>query len=135
MAHLPRRRLNSLSDNSTPSSDISEGSETYEASSGHEWQLDSHNSHSLIVDNLDLRLDSLSLDTNSIAEITDHERAQIESFFSGLGTEVSWDVFIVKVASRCRLKSNYNEWLISRWPPNFDTFMNNFPAKSSNLNI
>jgi hypothetical protein len=90
MAHLPRRRLNSLSDNSTPSSDISEGSETYEASSsGHEWQLDSQNSHSLIVDNLDLRLDSLSLDTNSIAEITDHERAQIESFFSGLGTEVS----------------------------------------------
>lgn len=103
MAHLPRRRLNSLSDNSTPSSDISEGSETYDASSGHEWQLDSHNSHSLIVDNLDLRLDSLSLDTNSIAEITDHERAQIESFFSGLGTEVSWDVFVVKVASRCRL--------------------------------
>jgi hypothetical protein len=89
MAHLPRRRLNSLSDNSTPSSDISEGSETYEASSSHDWQLDSHNAHSLIVDNLDLRLDSLSLDTNSIAEITDHERAQIESFFSGLGTEVS----------------------------------------------
>jgi hypothetical protein len=89
MAHLPRRRLNSMSDNSTPSSDISEGSETYEASSGHEWQLDSQNAHSLIVDNLDLRLDSLSLDTNSIAEITDHERAQIESFFSGLGTEVS----------------------------------------------
>lgn len=88
MARLPRRRLNSLSDNSTPSSDISEGSETYEAS-GHEWQLDSQNSHSLIVDNLDLHLDNLSLDTNSIAEITDNERAQIESFFSGLGTEVS----------------------------------------------
>lgn len=86
--HLPRQRLNSLSDNSTPSSDISEGSETYEAS-GHEWQLDSNNAHSLIVDNLDLRLDSLSLDTNSIAEISDNERAQIESFFSGLGTEVS----------------------------------------------
>lgn len=87
--HLPRRRLNSLSDNSTPSSDISEGSETYDVStSSHEWQLDA-NAHSLIVDNLDLRLDSLSLDTNSIAEITDNERAQIESFFSGLGTEVS----------------------------------------------
>lgn len=89
MAHLPRRRLNSLSDNSTPSSDISEGSETYEASSGHDWQLDLQNAHSLIIDTLDLRLDSLSLDTNSVAEITDHERAQIESFFSGLGTEVS----------------------------------------------
>lgn len=88
MAHLSRRRLNSLSDNSTPSSDISEGSETYE-NSGHEWQLDSQIAHSLIIDNLDLRLDSLSLDTNSIAEITDNERAQIESFFSGLGTEVS----------------------------------------------
>jgi hypothetical protein len=89
MAHLPRRRLNSLSDNSTPSSDISEGSETYEASGHESWQLDSQGAHSLIVDNLDLRLDSLSLDTNSIAEITDNERAQIESFFSGLGTEVS----------------------------------------------
>lgn len=88
MAQLPRRRLNSLSDNSTPSSDISEGSETYSAS-GHEWQIDSQNTHSLIVDNLDLRLDSLSLDTNSVADITDNERAQIESFFSGLGTEVS----------------------------------------------
>lgn len=96
MAHLPRRRLNSLSDNSTPSSDISEGSETYEAS-GHEWQLDS-NAHSLIVDNLDLHLDSLSLDTNSaIPEITDNERAQIESFFSGLGTEVSF----FKIKSFC----------------------------------
>ena len=89
MAHLPRQRLNSLSDNSTPSSDISEGSESYDVS-GHEWQLDSQNSHSLIVDNLDLHLDSLSLDTNSaINEISDSERAQIESFFSGLGTEVS----------------------------------------------
>ncbi|KAL7045217.1 hypothetical protein ACKWTF_002172 [Chironomus riparius] len=88
MAH-PRQRLNSLSDNSTPSSDISEGSETYDASStSHEWQLDGQNAHSLIIDNLDLRLDSLSLDTNSIPEILDNERAQIESFFSGLGTEV-----------------------------------------------
>lgn len=96
MAHLPRQRLNSLSDNSTPSSDISEVSETYDvSSSSHEWQLDGQNAHSLIVDNLDLRLDSLSLDTNSIAEISDNERAQIESFFSGLGTEVSVLVDIV----------------------------------------
>jgi hypothetical protein len=97
MAHLPRRRLNSLSDNSTPSSDISEGSETYEAS-GHDWQLDSQNAHSLIVDNLDLHLDNLSLDTNSaIPEITDNERAQIESFFSGLGTEVSFKIYFKKI--------------------------------------
>lgn len=82
MAH---RRLNSLSDTSTPSSDFSEGSESHETS-GHEWPLNSQNS--LIFENLDLRLDSLSLDTNAIAEITDIEHAQIESFFSGLGTEV-----------------------------------------------
>lgn len=89
MAHLPRYRLNSLSDNSTPSSDVSEGSETYDASN-HEWRSDSQTAHSSIFDNLDLRLDSLSLDTNtSIAEVTEIERTQIESFFSGLGTEVS----------------------------------------------
>jgi hypothetical protein len=47
------------------------------------------------------------LDTNSIAEITDNERAQIESFFSGLGTEVSrraawgWQI----AASRARVAS------------------------------
>ena len=86
MAHMPRRRQNSISDHSTPSSDISEGSETCEASSTHEWQLDNHNTHSLMLDNLDLRLDSLSLENSSISEITDNERAQIESFFSGLGT-------------------------------------------------
>lgn len=90
MAHQSRRRQNSISDNSTPSSDVSEGSETCEASSTHDWQLDSQNSHSLILDNLDLRLDSLSLENNSVSEVTDSERAQIESFFSGLGTEVSF---------------------------------------------
>lgn len=89
MAHLPRHRLNSLSGNSTPSSDTSDGSETFDASN-HEWQSDSHNTHSLMFDNLDLRLDNLSLDTTtSIAEVTENERTQIESFFSGLGTEVS----------------------------------------------
>lgn len=99
MAHLPRRsRLNSLSDSSsTPSCDISEGSEF----SGQDWQIDSQNSHSLIVDNLDLQFDNLSLDTNSpIPEVTDNERAQIESFFSGLGTEVS-ALFKLKFVSDC----------------------------------
>ncbi|CAO1359116.1 unnamed protein product [Diamesa hyperborea] len=87
MAQLPRRRLNSLSDNSTPSSDISEGSEDCRSSTN-EWNYESQNAHSLIVDNLDLRLDSLSLENSSVSEINDNERAQIESFFSGLGTEV-----------------------------------------------
>ncbi|CAO1359137.1 unnamed protein product [Diamesa hyperborea] len=87
MAQLPRRRLNSLSDNSTPSSDISEGSEDCRSSTN-EWNYESQNAHSLIVDNLDLQLDSLSLENSSVSEISDNERAQIESFFSGLGTEV-----------------------------------------------
>ena len=91
MAQLPRRRLNSLSDNSTPSSDISEGSEDCRSSTN-EWNYESQNAHSLIVDNLDLRLDSLSLENSSVSEINDNERAQIESFFSGLGTEVSTDI-------------------------------------------
>jgi hypothetical protein len=87
-----RRRLNSMSDNSTPSSDISEGSETCEASHhDQDWQIESHNRNtkSLILDNLDLRLDSLSLETSGVSEVSDAERVQIESFFSGLETEVS----------------------------------------------
>lgn len=72
MAYSCRRSLNSLSDSSAPSSDLSEGS-----------------NYSLIIDNIDLHLDSLSLDTNSVAEITNNERNQIETFFSGLGTEVN----------------------------------------------
>lgn len=107
MAHMPHRRQNSVSDNSysngTPSSAVSEGSETFEATSTHEWQFDSHNSPSLLLDNLDLQLDSLSLE-NSISEITDHERAQIESFFSGLGTEVSEIYFPTKFV--CKFSSS-----------------------------
>jgi len=79
MTQQQRRRLNSISDNSTPSSDISEGSETQE------WhQLESPN-----AETLNLRLDNLSLDTCHSTEVTENERMQIESFFSGLGTEVS----------------------------------------------
>jgi hypothetical protein len=78
-----RRRLNSMSDNSTPSSDILEGSETCEASQhDQDWQIESHNRNtkSLILDNLDLRLDSLSLETSGVSEVSDAERVQIESF-------------------------------------------------------
>jgi hypothetical protein len=84
-----RTRLGSLSDNSPPSSDISEGSETYEHTP--DWQLDngSQNINGLFInaDN-DLRQDSLSIDSNGM--LTDIERGQVESFFSGLGTEVSF---------------------------------------------
>ena len=41
-------------------------------------------------DNSDSSSDDISLQTNAASlDINDNERAQIESFFSGLGTEVS----------------------------------------------
>lgn len=96
MAHLPRRRLGSVSDNSAPSSDISDGSESCEIVP--DWSCmgdgDSHHKINLqhpnalfINDEVELRHDSISLDNSGI--IADFERAQLESFFSGLGTEVS----------------------------------------------
>lgn len=51
---------------------------------------ESHNEQSENDDNIELRLDDLSLQSNTASsDINDNERAQIESFFSGLGTEVS----------------------------------------------
>lgn len=58
-----RQRLSSMSDHSTPSSDVSENSEALDMS--------------------DLRL---NLETSS--ELTECERQQIESALNGLGTEV-----------------------------------------------
>uniref|UniRef100_U5ES45 Putative misexpression suppressor of ras 3 n=1 Tax=Corethrella appendiculata TaxID=1370023 RepID=U5ES45_9DIPT len=105
MAHMHRRRLGSVSDNSAPSSDISEGSEICEQVP--DWSLDgepqslpqlfqqtlsigsgSQHSNSLYInDDVELRShDTISLDNSGI--ITEYERSQIESFFSGLGTEV-----------------------------------------------
>jgi hypothetical protein len=83
-----RARLGSLSDNSPASSDISEGSETYELAP--DWQLDNGSQHInglFINSDNELRQDSLSIDSNGM--LTDGERGQVESFFSGLGTEVS----------------------------------------------
>lgn len=61
-----------MSDHSSPSSDVSENSELTES-----------------FDVSDLPLDNLHLETGLSSDITDIERQQIESFFSGLGTEVS----------------------------------------------
>jgi hypothetical protein len=60
-----RQRLNSMSDHSTPSSDVSD-----------------ENSEALDMSDLRLNLESSS-------ELTDCERQQIESAFNALGTEVS----------------------------------------------
>jgi hypothetical protein len=62
-----RQRLSSVSDHSSPSSDVSENSESFDNSP----------------------LDNLHLETSLSSEVTENERQQIESFFSGLGTEVS----------------------------------------------
>lgn len=58
-----------MSDHSSPSSDVSENSESFDVS--------------------DLPHDNLHLETGLSSDITEIERQQIESFFSGLGTEVS----------------------------------------------
>lgn len=73
-----RQRLNSMSDHSSPSSDVSENSESFDVS--------------------DLPHDNLNLETSLSSEVTENERQQIESFFSGLGTEVS-------VVSKANLQS------------------------------
>lgn len=64
-----RQRLNSMSDHSSPSSEVSENSESFDVS--------------------DLPHDSMNLETGLSSEVTENERQQIESFLSGLGTEVS----------------------------------------------
>lgn len=96
MSHTTRQRLGSVGD-SAPPSDSSEGSgsETFEIVP--EWALDSatHNAqHNALFINADSEInqDSLSLENSGV--LTDIERAQVESFFSGLGTEVSTLVYI-----------------------------------------
>lgn len=69
----PRQRLNSMSDHSSPSSEASDNSEPFDV--------------------CDLRLENMHLDSSLGTEVTEVERQQIESFFSGLGTEVSVDSF------------------------------------------
>lgn len=71
-----RQRLSSMSDHSSPSSDVSENSESFDVS--------------------DLPHDNLNLETSLSSEVTENERQQIESFFSGLGTEVSTSVSLIR---------------------------------------
>lgn len=81
-----RARLSSIGD-SAPPSDLSEGSgsETFEIVP--EWSLDkSHNTNESLYISSDNELHSLSPDNSGI--LSDNERAQVESFFAGLGTEV-----------------------------------------------
>lgn len=113
-AHRPRQRLGSVGD-SVPASDSSEGtgSETFDmlphwammdehnnhhisSSSGHhheeDHRLSSHHHHhgssTAGSEHLaDVTLDSLSLENSGV--LSEVERGQVESFFSGLGTEVS----------------------------------------------
>ncbi|XP_063698568.1 uncharacterized protein LOC134829434 isoform X2 [Culicoides brevitarsis] len=88
MSHMMRRRLGSMSDNSAPSSDASEGASEISDSIAHDWHIESaHQVKDLFCVENDATSDSddTTIDTGMI---NDQERAQIESFFSGLGTEV-----------------------------------------------
>lgn len=86
---MMRRRLGSMSDNSAPSSDASEGASEISDSIAHDWNIEStHQVKDLFCvsqENDGSDSDDTTVDTGIIS---DQERAQIESFFSGLGTEV-----------------------------------------------
>lgn len=85
-----RARLSSIGD-SAPPSDSSEGSASESFEHGIDWTQQSktqmHTNDSLFLSGSDPELHSLSPDNSGI--LSDIERAQVESFFSGLGTEVS----------------------------------------------
>lgn len=90
---MTRRRINSMSDNSAPSSDASEGASEISDSVTHDWNIEStHQVKDLFCvnqDNDQSDSDETTIDTGIINE---QERQQIESFFSGLGTEVRFFV-------------------------------------------
>lgn len=84
-----RGRLSSIGD-SAPPSDSSEGSASESFEHGIDWtqqtKTQMHTNDSLFLSGSDSELHSLSPDNSGI--LSDTERAQVESFFSGLGTEV-----------------------------------------------
>uniref|UniRef100_A0A1B0FNN1 Misexpression suppressor of ras 3 n=2 Tax=Glossina TaxID=7393 RepID=A0A1B0FNN1_GLOMM len=89
----PRRRLGSVGD-SAPPSESSEGTSSLDNNEmivHPEWsQASQHNAttvNSLFL-NSDGDADTLSTDTASNTNLSDYERGQVESFFSGLGTEI-----------------------------------------------
>lgn len=86
MSHIARRRLGSVGD-SAPPSDSSEGTASETCESNPDWSSvdgQPQQNNSLFI-NSDAD-DSISLETSSLLSM--NERAQVESFFSGLGTEV-----------------------------------------------
>lgn len=103
MTHMTRRRLGSMSDNSAPSSDASEISDSVT----HDWNIEStHQVKDLFLvnqDNDQSDSDDTTIDTGIINE---QERAQIESFFSGLGTEVRnfLDFLLFNIIRKCYRK-------------------------------
>lgn len=91
MPHMPqRRRLGSVGD-SAPPSESSEGTASETCEINQDWSSSSANHHhhhptnGLFI-NSDAD-DTISIETSSTL-LTDNERAQVESFFSGLGTEI-----------------------------------------------
>lgn len=95
MSHV-RRRLGSVGD-SAPPSDSSEGSEICEAAQ--DWSIDpesgDHQANLALrrVNGLFIHADSNpddSIGSDNSGILGDSEKAQVESFFSGLGTEVRY---------------------------------------------
>lgn len=86
MSHITRRRLGSVGD-SAPPSDSSEGTASETCEINPDWtSLDGQqpSSNGLFI-NSDAD-DTLSIENSSV--LSTAERAQVESFFSGLGTEI-----------------------------------------------
>lgn len=86
-----RSRLSSIGD-SAPPSDSSEGSASESFEHGIDWPQNNKSeiinaNNGIFLNSPDTELHSLSPDNSGV--LTDIERAQVESFFSGLGTEVS----------------------------------------------
>lgn len=87
---MAQNRRNSLSDNSSPSSDISENSEPLDTSTSEWHSEETENRNSMTFENVEMRIKNINLDESRETDVSENERIQIESFFSGLGTEVSF---------------------------------------------
>lgn len=67
----------------------------------HEERNDEEEDEEEAVSNSETGLDSLSLENSGV--LSELERAQVESFFCGLGTEVSWMFLCVFVVAIIKL--------------------------------
>lgn len=84
-----RSRLSSIGDSSAPPSESSD--------EGVDWNQPTHQANITVNESIytassDSDMHSLSPDNGGA--LTEMERAQVESFFSGLGTEVSENTYI-----------------------------------------